>query len=174
MVKKSVKKEIRYRENPFVGDLVVSTKSSQFHVPKFGKNDHVLVNQCTGETHGTHVVAYKQVDDAEFVKIFTANIALTFGLNKAGNKTLTLLLWAVQNTAIGKDLIQLNKYTHEEFLKNHSVKAFSPAVFKRGLSELEDARIIAKHQQRGFYFINPNFVFNGDRVAFTKVIERER
>jgi hypothetical protein len=45
---------------------------------------------------------------------------------------------------------------------------------KRGLAELEKARIIAKTLRQGRYFINPNFVFNGDRVAFTTLIERDR
>ena len=39
--------------------------------------------------------------------------------------------------------------------------------------ELEDAKIIAKHRKRGDYFINPNFVFNGDRIAFSTVIEKK-
>lgn len=47
-------------------------------------------------------------------------------------------------------------------------------TFKRGLNELEKAQIIAKTMRQGRYFINPNFVFNGDRVAFSTVIERKR
>jgi hypothetical protein len=27
--------------------------------------------------------------------------------------------------------------------------------------------------RQGWYFINPNFLFNGDRIAFTTVIERK-
>ena len=162
----------RHKENPFLKDLVVTKKSKSVRVSTLGKDDNVLINQHTGEVQGTHVSTYKQVDDAEFVKLFTANIAMTFDLNKSGHKALTLLYWAVQHSAIGKDLVQLNKYTHEQFLEDHPIKAFSMAVFSRGLNELEDAQIIAKAQQRGFYYINPSFIFNGDRVAFTKIIER--
>jgi hypothetical protein len=43
---------------------------------------------------------------------------------------------------------------------------------KRGLNELENASIIAKTIRKSFYFINPNFIFNGNRVAFTTVIDR--
>jgi hypothetical protein len=42
------------------------------------------------------------------------------------------------------------------------------------LAELVKAQIIAKTMRQGRYFINPNFLFNGDRIAFTTVIERER
>jgi DNA-binding GntR family transcriptional regulator len=45
-------------------------------------------------------------------------------------------------------------------------------TLKRGINELEKAQIVAKTQRQGRYFINPNFVFNGDRIAFTTLIER--
>lgn len=48
----------------------------------------------------------------------------------------------------------------------------SLATFKRGINELEKAQIVAKTIRQGRYFINPNFVFNGDRIAFTTMIER--
>jgi hypothetical protein len=35
-------------------------------------------------------------------------------------------------------------------------------------------QIIAKNVKSGFYFINPNFAFNGDRIAFTQIIERKK
>ena len=48
------------------------------------------------------------------------------------------------------------------------------ATFKRGLAELETAKLIAKTVRKGRYFVNPSFVFNGDRVAFSTVIERKK
>jgi hypothetical protein len=42
-----------------------------------------------------------------------------------------------------------------------------------GLNELEQSQIIAKHIRQGWYYINPNFVFNGDRIAFTSLFEKE-
>jgi hypothetical protein len=38
---------------------------------------------------------------------------------------------------------------------------------------MEKAQIVAKTLRQGRYFINPSFVFNGDRVAFTTMIERQ-
>jgi hypothetical protein len=166
-------KEIRFESNPFLKDLIINRKTKQVKVSSLGKDDNVLINQTTGEVHGTHVVTYKQVDDAEFVKTFTGNIALAFDLNKAGYKTLQVVYWSVQKV-IGTDVIQLNKYVYDDFNSEHDIKRFSLVVFNRGLKELETAQIIAKAKQRGFYYINPNFIFNGDRIAFTKVIERKK
>lgn len=162
----------RYDENPFVDKLVISKRAKQVKVSRLGNDDNILVNTTTGEVNGTHVVTYKTVDDENFVKLFTQNIGLTFGLKSAGIKAFNVLMWSVQRNAINSDLVCLNKYVIADFLKENELKLSMP-TFWRGLKELEEAKILAKARQLGFYYINPNFVFNGDRIAFTTAIERK-
>ncbi|MCV5790813.1 replication/maintenance protein RepL, partial [Escherichia coli] len=114
----------------------------------------------------------------QFVKLFTANIGLTFELSSAGIKAFGVLVWSVQNSALSKDEVDLDTLVLEAFLQCQVSASKQPlrlslATFKRGLNELEKAKIIAKTMRQGRYFINPNFVFNGDRIAFTTVIERK-
>ncbi|MDA5349677.1 replication/maintenance protein RepL, partial (plasmid) [Escherichia coli] len=121
---------------------------------------------------------YKRVDSEQFVKLFTANIGLTFELSSAGIKAFGVLVWSVQNSALSKDEVDLDTLVLEAFLQCQVSASKQPlrlslATFKRGLNELEKAKIIAKTMRQGRYFINPNFVFNGDRIAFTTVIERK-
>jgi len=165
---------VRHSENPFFRDLVITKKKKQVRVSELGKDSNILINTSTGEVHGTHVVTYKQVDDAEFVKLFAQNIALTFGLTSAGLKSLNVLIWAIQNTAINKDLVMMESTVLVDFLLAHDGLKLSQATFDRGLRELCLNKIIAKYKKPGFYFINPNFVFNGDRIAFTNAIERKK
>lgn len=139
-----------------------------------GSDDHVLVNQVTGEITGTNVVTYKKVDNEEFVKLFSRNIALTFDLTSAGIKSLNILIWSVQNTAIQKDIVALDQLAFDDFIKENSELKMTLRTFQRGLTELEKSQIIAKTMRKGFYYINPNFVFNGDRIAFTTLIERKK
>jgi len=166
----------RYETNPFLIDMIVPIKGRQVKLSKLGSDDNVLINQQTGEMLGTHVTTYKRVDGEQFVKLFTANIALTFDLSAAGIKTFSVLMWVVQKNALSKDEVDLDVITLESFLTYHKDNEpplkLSPATFRRGLNELEKAQIIAKTLRRGRYFINPNFVFNGDRIAFTTLIER--
>lgn len=166
----------RYKTNPFLSDMVVPVKNKQVRLSKLGKEQNVLVNQGTGEILGTHVTTYKRVDGEQFVKMFTANIAMTFDLSKAGIKAFTVLMWAVQNRALAKDELDLDSLALQEFIEAQRDQnlMLSTATFGRGLLELEQAQIIAKTLRQGRYFINPNFVFNGDRIAFTTVIERKR
>lgn len=161
----------RYEKNPFIKDMIVPINGRKVRLSSLGGDENVLVNQRTGEVHGTHVTTMKRVDSEQFVKLFTANIAMTFDLTSAGIKAFTVLLWVVQNQALSKDTVVLDLLMLEDFLKEQSLK-LSHATFKRGLNELEKTKIIAKTMRKSFYFINPNFVFNGDRVAFTTLIER--
>ncbi|HAS4945595.1 TPA: hypothetical protein I7C88_003668 [Vibrio cholerae] len=153
--------------------MVVTTSTKQVKISALGKDNNIMINQDTGEVSGTHVVTYKKVDDGEFVKLFSANVALTFDLRAAGIKTFSVLIWMVQHRAIGKDIVILDQLALSDWKNAHEGKDLSYATFKRGLNELEGARIIAKTLRKGHYFINPNFVFNGNRIAFSSVIERD-
>lgn len=165
---------VRYEENPFVGDLIIPVKGQRVQISRLGRDDNILVNQSTGEVQGTHLTTFKKVDAEQFIKLFSANIGLTFELKAAGIKAFGVLVWTLQEKSISKDLVPLDKYVLEDFLKSQDKKiALSLATFGRGLTELENAKIIAKHLRQGWYFINPNFIFNGDRIAFTTLIERK-
>ena len=167
----------RYKTNPFLKNMVVPIKGKKVQISTMGSDDNVLVNQSTGEVHGTHVTTYKRVDGDQFVKLFTANVALTFDLSSAGIKAFNVLLWVVQQSAITKDEVDFDTFVLADFLeahqKNEPPLKLSLATFKRGINELEKSQIIAKTVRQGRYFINPNFVFNGDRIAFTTLIERK-
>lgn len=164
----------RYSENPFVENMKIETKGRSLTLSPMGKDNTVLLNQATGEMQGTHITTYKKVDAEKFVKLFTQNIALTFDLNSPGIKVFNVLMFVVQEKAMGRDLVVLDKYTLEEFLSFQQKKlSLSPATFTRGIQALEEAKIIAKAVRKGSYYINPNFVFNGDRIAFTTVIEKQ-
>ena len=170
---------VRYKTNPFLSDLVVNLREKQVRLGPLGKDSHVLVNESTGQTQGTHLVTYRYVDNEQFLKLFTRNIALTFDLTSPGIKAFNVLCWAVQAGALAKDEVALDSFALEDFLAAHQgrnppIKDFSIATFKRGLAELETAKLIAKTVRKGRYFVNPSFIFNGDRVAFSTVIERKK
>lgn len=167
---------IRHSKNPFIQDMVVPVKGQRVQLSRIGKDDNVLINNATGEVQGTHVTTFRQVDSEQFVKLFTQNIALTFDLKAAGIKVFNVMMWTLQNKALGGDVIPLDKYVLAEFLESQSKRkppvSLSSATYARGLAELEHAQIIAKHIRPGFFYINPNFCFNGDRIAFTTLIQR--
>ena len=167
----------RYKSNPFLENMIVPVKGRQVKLSRLGKDNNILMNQSTGEFLGTHVTTYKQVDADQFIKIFTDNIAMTFDFTSAGIKAFGVLLWAVQHHALSKDEVDLDSFILDAFISENNKEnkkiRLSMATFIRGINELEKASIIAKTLRKGRYYINPNFVFNGDRIAFTNLIERK-
>lgn len=171
-IKQKRKKVIRYDENPFIKEMIIQKKERKIKVSCLGKDDNILVNQKTGEVRGTHVTSFRTVDETKFVKLFVQNITLTFDLTSAGVKALNVLIWEVQKDALCKDKIMLDQITLKEFIKNKKV-TLSIATMNRGLTELVNSKIIARTRRQGEFFINPNFVFNGDRIVFSNAIEKK-
>lgn len=169
-------KTVRHKTNPFLEDFEIEIGSKSVRISPLGKGQNILVNQLSGEVTGTHVVARKRVDTEKFVKTFADYMAFTFDLSKAGNKALRVLMWAVKESAVGKDIVVLDSVALEAFLRCYGDPplVLSTSTFNRGIAELEKAKIIAKTARVGHYYINPACIFNGDRVAFTTVIERRK
>ena len=166
-------KEVRYESNPFLKNMVIPIGKKTVKISQLGCDDNIIVNQITGEVCGTHIATYKKVDSQNFVKLFTENIGLVFNLKSAGIKALTVLIFIIQKSAVNKDIVNLDSYTLKEFLKFNENTKLSMTTFRRGLIELEESKIIAKALRKGHFFINPNFIFNGDRIAFSTIIEKE-
>ena len=171
----------RYRDNPYFEGMVIPVKGKAINVggidvvaSTLGKDNEVsLVNKTTGEDLGTAVSVFRKVDEQQFIKLFTHNIKFMFSLTAAGCKALGVIFWKLQNN-IQKDELLLDKYIVEEFNKYHEAESFSVETFRRGLSELTKAQILAKTQRKGFYWINPDFAFNGDRISFVNTIVMEK
>src|SRR5699024_16570 len=167
----------RYKSNPFLENMIVPVKGRQVKLSRLGKDNNILMNQSTGEFLGTHVTTYKQVDADQFIKIFTDNIAMTFDFTSAGIKAFGVLLWAVQHHALSKDEVDLDSFILDAFISENNKEnkkiRLSMATSKRCMNELEKESRIAKTIRKGRYYIYPNFVFNGDRIAFTNLIERK-
>jgi hypothetical protein len=168
----------RYKQNPFTKELTVNAKNQKVRVSNSAKlNDETWINNTTGELATTQLYTYKEVDEAQFVKLFTQNIALTFNLTSAGLKALNVLIYAVQYKAMNKDIVILTEITLAEFLEDEAAKGnkfvLSRPTFTRGISELIKSNILARCERAGDYFINPNFVFNGDRLLFVTAIRKK-
>ena len=85
-IRESKRGIVRYESNPFIEDMVIPKRGKFVKLSRLGRDNNVLVNNETGEHLGTHITTIRQVDSEQFVKLFTANIALTFDLTSAGIK----------------------------------------------------------------------------------------
>lgn len=155
-------KIVKHKENPFLASAIttIKTRKKRLTVAQGG----TIIDNETGEATAETVIAQViEVDDGNFVKLFTKDIKNFFDLTPAGLKTFGLVLNVVQTEGINRDKIFI--HNQDEQLKNFNL---SRAVFFRGIDELIKKKFLAKTVIPNWYFINPNLFFNGDRAKFIK------
>lgn len=163
------KKVTKYKindTNPFVGELVEMKISNRRRIIA-GRSPNMVVNSDTGEVEGTQVFAINEkVDKEQFTKIYRKGLAGMFGLSKAGIKVFAFFASVAKPN---KDMVYFEMKDCKKFT---GYKTHQPIM--TGLSELIEAKFIARTDANYRYFINPTMFFNGSRVAFIKVYETEQ
>lgn len=156
-------KILKYKENPFLGKMEIKTRGKKITIGKI--DNYSIINHNTGQVSGVAFQGYKEVDNEEFVKIYTANVGLLFELNSSGKKIFQILLKAVQKKAIEKDFIYLNYDECLTLAKSMNIN-IGKSTFFDGVKDLIFHQILAKSTNINIFYINTNIIFNGDRVAF--------
>lgn len=154
----------RYDKNPFI--TLTNTKSGIRRVTSSRNDRMMVVNEVTGEliapgvTFGT---AY-EVDKTQFVKLYINGVKAVADLTGAGTKVFELLYLEVQKN-VGRDVMYLSFSEVDQL-----VTPISKATFMKGMKELLEKGFIAESMTQGKYFLNPDYMFNGDRLAFIKEV----
>lgn len=161
---------VAYAENPFVTSSTVTTRRKRVTV----KGGKAIVDLETGQTEEVAEIALvREVDDGQFIKLFTQNLRIFFDLTPVAMKVLQVILAQVQQR-VGTDQVMLNVAVAEHYFTSTGQEALSRSSFFRAVHELIDKRFIAESMLSGLYFINPNLFFNGDRVRFINEFKRKR
>lgn len=164
-VKGSSKRGVeRYVKNPFVQEAANSTKTGVRRITSKEKAGEMMVmSPSTGEIFGpAGFWQAQEVDKTTFVKLYVNGVRALKELTSAGTKVFELLYFRVQQ-AIGKDQLWL---THPSI--DQAATPISEATFYRGMKELLVKKFIAESTTPGLYFLNPDYIWNGDRLAFVK------
>lgn len=150
----------RHELSPFMEQLTVTTRRKRLTVSRGSP----IINQITGEYEAvTEIAQVIAVDDGQFVKLFTKDLAEWFDLSRAGQRVFGALLATIQEEAIRNDRVYFDRMCT-------AVRKFNlpSSTFYRGIDELLGKGFIARHLSTSWYFINPAFFFNGDRARFVK------
>jgi hypothetical protein len=150
---------VLYEVNPFMMEMTTRTRRITNK-----RGDMMLVSSETGEIQ-TQVAGFweaEEVDATKFVKLFVKGVKALKELTNAGTKVFEVLYLAVQES-IGKDQIYLSFN-----LVDQSLTPMSATTYVRGLKELIEKGFVAATPQIGIFWLNPSFVWNGDRLAFVK------
>lgn len=148
-----------YDKNPFMVEVETKTRRVTNK-----RGDMALVNRDTGEIQ-SNIAGFwesEEVDSTKFVKLFVQGVKALKELTGAGTKVFEVLYLRVQEN-IGKDQIFMAYAAVDQVLT-----PMSAPTYDRGMRELIGKGFIAATPVQGWYWLNPAFVWNGDRLAFVK------
>ncbi|WP_312738058.1 replication/maintenance protein RepL [Atlantibacter hermannii] len=152
----------RFTSNPFLPAASENTKTGVKRITGSQKDRMMVINQNTGEvvSGGVGFWHCKEVDRSQFLKLYINGVKAISGLSAAGTKVFEILYRTMQEHK-DKDQIYLSFNSI-----NQDITKISRATFSRGVTDLIKNKFIAESQIPSLYFINPDFIFNGDRLSF--------
>lgn len=154
---------VQYKANPFLPTTSLATKSRIKRVAEANGERLMVISGDTGEMLAPAGFWHAQeVDKTKFVKLYINGVKAFKELSNAGTRAFEFLYIAVQNN-IGKDMVNLVFADIDQ-----AVTPIGKATFYRGMKELLDKEFIAETVMTGRYFVNPDYMWNGDRLAFVK------
>lgn len=131
-----------------------------------------VVSLETGEVTGCAVVRrVEEVDDEQFVKVFSAGIAASFELTKTAQRVFQSVLAVYQSTPMSGGFAEsIRLFWFDGGLDGRSI-GMSQYTFNRGIRELLDKSFLSPRSPNE-YWVNPHLFFRGDRVMFAREYRR--
>ena len=157
-----------YRTNPSVPDPNSISKRKKVHYGDEQKG--FVVNPGSGEilnVGGAGFYEFEEVDDTRFVKLFLGGLKQAVGLSKSGLALFEIVYRQLQEKH-GEDKVMLNYYMVSERFPDMTER-----TYQRGLRELLGKEFLYRSPSDGVFFVNVQFMFNGDRLAFVKGYRRQ-
>lgn len=158
----------RFKENPFIETAISNTKNGVKRIANREGDKLMVVNGSTGEVLSpAGFWQIQDVDKTQFVKLYVNGVKAFKDLTSAGTKVFELLYMRVQEE-IGKDQIWLTFPSVDQ-----EINPMGETTFYRGIKELLEKRFIAESLVPGVFFLNPDYMWNGDRLTFVKQFRKK-
>jgi hypothetical protein len=161
---------VKYETNPFLPDAAANTNEGTKRKTLRSKDgSQLMITSQSGETLAPAGFWHTQeVDKTQFVKLYVNGVKAFAGLSGAGAQVFGLVYAELQK-APGKDIIHLNFPDVKQ-----DITPISKATFMRGVKEILLKKFLAETLVSGRYFVNPDYIFNGDRLAIVKEFRLKR
>lgn len=158
-----------FDENPFMDNAVNDirvVKKTQIIRPKDSSEIQQIVAQGGEVTGYSAFMRFIEVDEERFAKVYLNQFASFWDLP---NTAIRVFGYVINTIKPKQDIFTFDLEDCLTYTKYKTKKS----VFE-GLSALIECGIIARGNRHYKYFINPLVVFNGDRVAFTKMYVKKK
>jgi len=113
----------------------------------------------------------QELDETQFVKVFTAGIRAAFNLSLTGSRVFQAMLEVYQNQPLSggfADSIYLHFF--DGGLDGRKLE-ISERTYRRGLVELLENGFLYPRGEN-LYWVNPNLFFRGDRATFIRTYRK--
>jgi len=148
-----------HRKNPFWEATSVTVGTKKISV---SGGRHISDDGESVEHSGIHIV--RQVDESQFLKVYTKNIKAIFDLKPSTQKILQYLMQTLQRTP-NVEGVYLSWFGAAEYFTEENLQ-MSKASFHRAMKELLQKKFIAESMEPNMFWFNPNLFFNGNRMTF--------
>lgn len=152
-----------YENNPFISRAIANTETGVRRQTNKSGDQMMVVSAKTGE-----IVApagfwqYQEVDKTQFLKLYEGGVKAFKDLSNAGAKMFSVMSDRLQNS-MNKGMIYLSLTSIDQ-----QIYPISKATYARGLKELIEKEFLAATTEQGWFYINPDYIFNGNRLAFVR------
>lgn len=152
----------KYEINPSLSAAADNTKSGVKRITNKAGNRCMIVSEQGEIVAPAGFYEIVEVDKTQFVKLYVNGVKAFQGLSSAGTKVFEFVFHKVQEKpSLDKIYLHFIDIDQEQF-------PISERTFHRGLTELLAKEFIFKSTLPNIYFLNINYMFNGNRLAFIK------
>jgi len=160
--RKSRRGSERYVKNPFIKSASNNTTGGVRRIST-GRDKLMVINENTGEhLGGAGFFQYQEVDKTQFLKLYVNGVKAITELSSAGTKVFEILHRAMQDKKDTDTILMSYDIVDKTIVK------ISRTTYFKGMKELVEKDFIAETMLQNYYFINPDFIFNGNRLSFVK------
>lgn len=158
-----------YEANPSVAGGRFRTKITPMRTAAGDKA--YMISPNTGEVIGEGTFGFveeKELDTAQFVKVYLEGIKQYGQLSKAGASVFEVVYRTISGASgKDKDTVTLNYLLAQRW--NGTLRR---RTYERGMNELLDKEFLYRSLAADTYFVNVNFMFNGDRMVVVRQYRR--
>jgi predicted transcriptional regulator len=154
-----------FKENPFVESAVSHVvRNQKSHTERFFGSTTEWINQQTGAPAHLVMGVKKQIDTDAFTKVYHKSINEVLGIPERAS---VLLMYIATRLHMNKMEVDFDMADAMESLnKKHT------AIY-RALNDLLHFGILARTSKHYVYFINPKYIFNGNRFTIVREFVRK-
>lgn len=160
----------KYKTNPFIEKTAENTtEGTKRRSIKSKDGTQMMITSSDGNFAApAGFWTTQEVDKTQFIKLYINGVKAFAELSGAGAQMFSLVYEELQKNP-GKDVIFLS---YQDI--NQNITKISKATFMRGIKEILQKKFLAETMVSGRYFVNPDYIFNGDRLALVKEFRIKR